>query len=159
MSTLLYLHGFNSSPRSAKASLLKNWLAEHHPNVQMIILQCSVLNPSDVQNCWHPLSWKMACDLLGIVGLSLGNITPPVVQRLTLPAVVVNPAVRPFELLDLIIPVRTYTLTPAAICARVTRDSRIESHADLLAGVLDSRSALSCNRREMKCWITARRWR
>lgn len=100
MATLLYLHGFNSSPLSEKGTMLKAWLAEHHPAIRMLQPQIPCY-PDEAALFLEDLMNSLAGETTGIVGSSLGGYFALwLSQAFDVPAVVVNPAVYPFDLLQ-----------------------------------------------------------
>lgn len=102
---VLYIHGFNSSPLSLKAEQTRKYLAKHYPYVtffcpqlastpakaitqleQLIEKHSSKINGSDTQ--WY------------LIGSSLGGyFSCYLATKYNCSAVLVNPAIRPYELL------------------------------------------------------------
>ncbi len=99
--SLVYLHGFNSSAASAKACQLGAYLAVARPDIQYRVPTL----PDTPTAAWH-----MICSLLetltaqgpcGLIGSSLGGFWATcAAERFHLPAVLVNPAVHPQQLLQ-----------------------------------------------------------
>ena len=98
MKTLLSLHGFNSSPASAKAQLTRQYLEQHHPGVRCEIPSLSFA-PADAIDCAETILRRSGETVL--IGSSLGGYYANyLAQRHGCRAVLVNPAVYPDRLLS-----------------------------------------------------------
>ncbi len=92
---LLYLHGFRSSPRSAKAMQVARWMQARHPGITW---WCPQLPPSP-RRAWEQVmagsaGWPPGS--LGVMGSSLaGFYATCVAEALGCRAVLLNPAVDP----------------------------------------------------------------
>lgn len=95
---LVYLHGFLSSPQSFKCQLLKDWLRDNHPE---IIFYAPLVSPYPGEAA-TALGGVLEEFLnshsgpIGLVGSSMGGFWCTwLAEQHRLPAVLVNPAVRP----------------------------------------------------------------
>lgn len=92
---LLYLHGFRSSPQSAKAGRVAAWVQAQRPDLHW---WCPQLPPSPREAMALVLAtvFHWPADRMAVIGSSLGGFYATVVaERLGCPAVLLNPAVDP----------------------------------------------------------------
>lgn len=98
MTCLVYIHGFNSSPQSAKARQLQDWAARQRPDLDIRVPAL----PMDPEKALALLeSCVQSCPpATGLIGSSMGGFFANVLAaRHGLPAVLINPAVHPHRLL------------------------------------------------------------
>lgn len=102
MTHVLYLHGFLSSPQSVKAKATKDWFGQNRPDVTLHTPQLSN-NPAKVKAQLLDLidaKPEIREQGLRIIGSSMGGFLATwLVESFGGKAVLVNPAVAPYELL------------------------------------------------------------
>lgn len=99
MSTFVYLHGFMSAGKSKKAEDFRKFLGESHPDCRFLAPDI----PDDSVRAYRfvtDLLDGIGDDLTGLIGSSLGGFWARVsAERLSVPAVLINPVVNPAPLL------------------------------------------------------------
>jgi predicted esterase YcpF (UPF0227 family) len=96
---VIYLHGFLSSPQSQKARQTLEYVKAYHPELPIEIPQLANY-PNDAQAIIERLIAEHKGKKLRFIGSSLGGFFSTfMVEKYSGKAVLINPAVRPFELL------------------------------------------------------------
>ena len=103
MQHILYLHGFLSSPKSVKAQATKAYFEQHHSDVTLHIPELSNF-PSQVEAQLLALIESTPALLengLKLIGSSMGGyLSTFLLEKFGGKAVLINPAVKPYELLQ-----------------------------------------------------------
>jgi predicted esterase YcpF (UPF0227 family) len=100
-SLLLYIHGFNSSPQSHKAQLIKAYCEQYRPDIKLVTPQLPCF-PEDAKQLLISLVERYQSHYrIGLVGSSLGGyLSIWLNSQYGYRAVLVNPAVKPYQLLQ-----------------------------------------------------------
>ena len=97
---ILYIHGFNSSPLSVKAEQTREYFLQNFPDINFYCPQLAsnpkgaihqleqIIQSSEVDSSWY------------LMGSSLGGyFSSYLSEKYNFPSVLINPAIKPFELL------------------------------------------------------------
>ncbi|EGQ7929118.1 esterase YqiA [Vibrio vulnificus] len=99
-SLLLYIHGFNSSPLSMKANLMREYCEQHRPDIKVVVPQLPSFPQAAAECLLEIVQRHKTTHRIGLVGSSLGGyLSTWLNAEFGFRAVVVNPAVKPYELL------------------------------------------------------------
>lgn len=100
MINMLYIHGFNSSPLSIKAESTKAYFAENYPEINFYCPQLAC-SPSMAIAQLEEIIVQSPDSTWLIMGSSLGGYFATfLAEKYQLLAVLINPAVKPFELMQ-----------------------------------------------------------
>lgn len=109
MQYILYLHGFHSSPNSEKAKIFIRQINQCFPDVEVIAPQLPC-RPEGLEALLIKLCEQYP--FIGAVGSSLGGYLATFLHnKFGFPVIVVNPAVKPYELLQDYIGEQTHPIT------------------------------------------------
>src|SRR5690606_22631326 len=100
MSHLLYIHGFLSSPYSYKAQQVEAWLQQHRPDIRYC---CPYLPayPAEAMAILESVVEARNAEPVYLIGSSLGGYYATwLAEKYGLRAVLVNPAVEPYHLIN-----------------------------------------------------------
>jgi len=99
-SLLLYIHGFNSSPQSHKANVMQEYCRAERPDIKLVIPRLPCFPQQAAQLLLDTVNQYKDDYNIGLVGSSLGGYMSMWLNaQFGFRAVVVNPAVKPYELL------------------------------------------------------------
>lgn len=100
-SLLLYIHGFNSSPMSYKAQVMLNYCRQYRPDIKVLVPQIPCYPEQAAKSLQSLVSELNQQYHIGLVGSSLGGyLSTWLNHQYGLKAVLINPAVKPYQLLQ-----------------------------------------------------------
>lgn len=97
---ILYIHGFNSSPHSLKARLAKQYFYDNFPEVKFVCPQIANSPNEAITQLVRIISATVNNEKWLLIGSSLGGyFSHYLAHKYQLLAVLINPAIKPYNLL------------------------------------------------------------